>query len=229
MGSNDLFKKRKAQKAAELERRQRDRVAGPRFLIVCEGMKTEPFYFQELCEFHQLRTSRVRVEPGQTGSSPDRVVAYAKQLYAEDAQLGVDPYDYVFCVIDHDQHSTYQAALARIKQLGKPFKAVPSEPCFEYWLLLHFIYTRQPFAKKGRCSSCDVVIHELRKQSGFNAYAKAQRDIYSQSRHRIDTAIRHAQKVEQDVELSGQQNPSTHVHHLVQQLLELAKTHGRRC
>ena len=146
MGSDDLFKKRKAQKSKELERQRRERAKGPRFLIVCEGMKTEPYYFEEFCQVHQLRTPRVRIAPGESGSSPDCVVAYAEKLFEEDALLGLDRYDQVFCVIDRDKHATWTAAINRITDLkadGRPFVAIPSFPCFEYWLLLHFTYTRQ--------------------------------------------------------------------------------------
>ena len=85
MGSDDIFKKRKAQKSEELERQRRERAKGSRFLIVCEGMKTEPYYFEEFCEVHQLGTPRVRIAPGEEGSSPVCVVAYAEKLFEEDA------------------------------------------------------------------------------------------------------------------------------------------------
>jgi hypothetical protein len=231
MGSDDLFKKRKAQMAAELERQRRDRARGPRYLIVCEGMKTEPYYFEEFCEVHQLSTPRVRIAPGEEGSSPDCVVAYAENLFDEDAQLGPDRYDQVFCVIDRDKHPTYKAAIQRIADLnsgGKPFVAIPSVPCFEFWLLLHFTYTRQSFHAAGKRSICDKVIRELRKQPGFGSYAKAQKNAYSQLKDRTETAIKHAKRAEKEALQTGENNPSTCVHHLVSKLQSLAATHGRK-
>ncbi len=231
MGSDDIFKRRKAQAAAELERQRQERAKGPRFLIVCEGMKTEPYYFEEFCEVHHLRTPRVRIAPGEGGSSPDRVVAYAEQLFDEDAQLGPDRYDQVFCVMDRDKHPTFKVAIQRITGLnaeGKPFVAIPSFPCFEYWLLLHFTFTRQSFHAAGKRSICDNVIRELRKQPGFGAYAKAQKDIYSQLRDRTEAAIKHALQAEKEAEETGELNPSTCVHHLVAELQKLAANHGRR-
>lgn len=231
MGSDDLFKRRKAQSAAELERQRRERTQGPRLLIVCEGMKSEPYYFEEFCELHRLRTPRVRIAPGAGGSSPDRVVAYAEQLFDEDARLGADHYDQVFCVIDRDKHPTFKDALRRIEALkaaGKPFIAIPSYPCFEYWLLLHFAYTRQSFHVSGNRSICDNVIRELRKQPGFQAYAKAQRGIYSQLKERTATAIPHARRAEKEAAETGEANPSTAVHRLVEVLLKLAASQGKR-
>jgi hypothetical protein len=231
MGSDEIFKRRKAQKAVELERQRRDRAQGPRYLIVCEGMKTEPYYFEEFCQGHQLRTPRVRIAPGEVGSSPDCVVAYAEKLFDEDAKLGPDRYDQVFCVIDRDKHPTFKPAIEHIENLkaaGKPFVAIPSYPCFEFWLLLHFTYTRQSFHAAGKRSICDNVIRELRKQPGFGAYAKAQKDIYSQLRDQTEAAIKHALLAEKEAEETGERNPSTCVHHLVAELQKLAASHGRK-
>lgn len=231
MGTDDLFKRRKAQKATEFERRRRDRAQGPRFLIVCEGMKTEPYYFEEFCRVHQLRTPRVRIAPGEAGSSPDCVVAYAENLFDEDAKLGPDRYDQVFCVIDRDKHPTFKPAIQRIVDLnaeGKPFVAIPSYPCFEYWLLLHFTYTRQSFHASGKRSICANVIRELRKQPGFSGYAKAQKNTYSQLKGLTETAIKHAQQAEKEAEQTGENNPSTRVHHVVEELLKLAVTRHPR-
>lgn len=230
MGSDDLFKKRKAQTAAELERQQRERAQGPRFLIVCEGMKTEPYYFGDFCETHQLRTSRVRVAPGEKGSSPDCVVAYAESLFEDDAKSG-DRFDQVFCVIDRDRHTTFHSAIQRIETLkseSKPFVAVSSYPCFEYWLLLHFVYTRQSFDAAGRRSICDSVIRELRCHPGFDGYAKAQKGVFRQLQDKTEIAIKHARQAEDDVKQTGNPNPSTAVHQLMLELQKLAASHGRR-
>lgn len=159
------------------------------------------------------------------------MVAYAEQLFDEDARLGPDRYDQVFCVIDRDKHPTFKVAIQRITDLnteGKPFVAIPSFPCFEYWLLLHFTYTRQSFHAAGKRSICDNVIRELRKEPGFGAYAKTQKNIYSQLRDRTETAIKHAQQAEKEAEQTGESNPSTCVHHLVGELRQLAASHGRK-
>lgn len=231
MGKDDLFRKRKEQNVVQLERLLGERAKGPRFLIVCEGQKTEPYYFKEFCQFYQLHTPRVRIAPGEQGSSPDCVVAYAEELFDEDAKLGTDSYDQIFCVIDHDKHATYHAALKRIQELNgenKPFVAIPSVPCFEYWLLLHFTYTRQSFHAKGKKSICDCVIKELRKQKGFSDYGKGQKNVYSLLRDKTSTAIKHAQQAENDSKKTGEDNPSTRVHHLISKLQNLAASHGRK-
>lgn len=223
MGKDDLFRKRKARRTAELERVHKERTQGSRYLIVCEGSKTEPNYFWDFCHIHRLLTSRVSIVPSD-GSSPDRVVGHAEMLYREDAAISSDSYDQVFCVFDRDKHISYQGAVKRIEELNnqnKPFVAITSIPCFEYWLLLHFIYTRRPFYAVGNRSICDTVIRELRKKPGFDNYQKGQQDIYSLLKNKTLTAIQNAQKAENDARKTNEENPSTRIHILVVELQKL--------
>jgi hypothetical protein len=173
MGTDDLFHTRKARESAALQRQKRERARNKRYLIVCEGTKTEPHYFLELLTDLNIRPQVVRIAPND-GVSPDRVVAHALHLYGEDAVLG-DTYDTVYCVFDRDRHTTFDAAVQRIKDLaseGKPLVAITSTPCFEFWLLLHVGYTDQPFHAAGRRSATrslnpatdiDKLVLELRK------------------------------------------------------------------
>ena len=153
MGSDDLFRKRKARTADKLERTTKARAQSQRFLIVCEGTKTEPNYFSELVSSLGIRPQTVKIAPN-NGSSPDRIVSHALKLYEDDALCG-DSFDKVFCVFDRDTHTTFDAAVQRIHDLKEakkscPFEAITSSPCFEYWLLLHFGFTDQPFHAAGK-------------------------------------------------------------------------------
>lgn len=230
MGTDDLFRKRKEQKAADLARKVQARPQGLRYLIVCEGGKTEPNYFRELCADLRLKTARVRVEPGAWGSSPSRVVEYAENLFNED-RLSGDTFDKVFCIFDRDKHDDFFRAIERIEQLTtgqKPFEAIVSVPCFEYWLLLHFVVNRQAFHPAGRKSICDSVIRELRKQPCFKQYSKGRKDIYGIVKNKTDTAINHAKQAEKDARDTGEDNPSTRIHSLVTQLQKLADSTPRK-
>ena len=80
MGHDDLFKKRKARKNIDLQRERHKRAQNKRYLIVCEGTKTEPYYFQSLLEDIGIRLPTVRVAKNE-GSSPDRIVTHALDLY----------------------------------------------------------------------------------------------------------------------------------------------------
>lgn len=71
MGSEDLFHRRKARANAALERKKRERVQNKRYLIVCEGTKTEPQYLRELLDDLKIRPQLVLIKPNK-GVTPDR-------------------------------------------------------------------------------------------------------------------------------------------------------------
>jgi hypothetical protein len=114
-----------------------------RVLVVCEGSKTEPNYLEEIRRKLRISSADVRVVHSSLGTEPRQVVDSAEQMFLE-----TKAYDAVYAVFDRDDHRTYEEALSRAAALdgllkndeGKrvPFKAVPSVPCFELWILLHF-------------------------------------------------------------------------------------------
>jgi RloB-like protein len=226
MGSDELFKKRKARKNAELARQKKDRATYQRFLIVCEGTKTEPYYLQELVNDLGIRHHTVKIAPND-GVSPDRIVAHAVKLYDEDALLG-DSFDSVFCIFDRDAHTTFDAAVQTIENLKtsakpKPFEAITSNPCFEYWLLLHFDFTDQPFHATGKKSVADQVVSVLKTKPGFAKYSKGQNGIYGLVKNSTSKAITHAKRGRRNAEKTGQISPLTNVDVLVAALQALVK------
>ena len=72
MGSEDLHHKRKAKAERELSRRKSKRSSYEKVLIVCEGEKTEPNYFNEQVNHYKLNSANVAVD-GKCGSSPKSV------------------------------------------------------------------------------------------------------------------------------------------------------------
>jgi hypothetical protein len=69
---------------------------------------------------------------------PEKVVNKAEQK----AQR--EEWEEVYCVFDRDNHYYFADAIskaqmlnARFEKKGKEFKAIPSNPCFELWFLLH--------------------------------------------------------------------------------------------
>ena len=223
MGSEDLFQKRKARAAAALQRQKRERARNKRYLIVCEGTKTEPHYLQELLGDLHIRPQLVRVARND-GVSPDRVLAHALKLYDEDELTG-DAFDHVYCVFDRDRHTTFDAAVQRTKDLtaaGKPFTAITSTPCFEVWLLLHFRYSDQPFHPAGRKSVGDQVVSTLKTMPGFAKYSKGQKGIYGQLKDKLSDALTHAERLRRHGAATGSLNPATDADELVKAIQALA-------
>jgi len=195
-----------------------------RVLIVCEGKKTEPYYFNALVDDLKLNTANIEVD-GDSNSSPRSVVSYAKQRYKEDVRFNGrhDCYDRVYCIFDQDEHSTYQEAINSI-QTASPnnvFYSIISIPCFEFWILLHFSGTTKPFVRSGNRSPCENTEHELKIH--FHDYQKGDRTIYEQIKGKTDTAMMRAKQVNDAARASGFDNPSTSVPELIEYLRGLGK------
>jgi hypothetical protein len=218
MGTDNLFHKRKERKAELLRRRRATKAPYDVILIVCEGAKTEPNYFTELKKAFRLSNANVRICG--RGSDPLSVVDFAIKTFRREPE-----FDRVYCVIDRNRHTTYNMALDRVRQtnLGKGSKifAIPSVPCFEFWLLLHFTYTTKPFNAPAGDSICAKIIEELKKY--LPAYQKGDQDIFNKIQDKLDNAITNARRVEQFHKTSGTDNPSTCVHSLVEYLQDLKK------
>ncbi len=134
--------------------------------------------------------------------------------------LSSGEYDEVWCVVDHDERDQaiyrLRTDLARIRP--RRALACVSTPCFEYWLLLHFEFTAQPFRSiEGGDSACTRVVRRLRKHIGN--YRKNQPSVYLQCRERLDDALKNCKRGDPTV-----QNPATDVAELVERLRQLAKT-----
>ena len=212
MGTDNLFHKRKERKAELLRRRRAMKASYDVILIVCEGGKTEPNYFTELKKAFRLNNANVKICG--LGSDPLRVVNFAIETFRQE-----QGFDRVYCVFDRDRHTTYHDALNKVSKtrLGKGSKlfAIPSVPCFEFWLLLHFTCTTKPF------DACAEIIKELEKY--LPAYQKGNQDIFNKMRDNLDDAITNASSVEKYHKTSGTDNPSTMVHSLVEYLRDLKK------
>lgn len=213
MGTDDLFKKRKAKTARDQARRKASRAPYEKVLIVCEGEKTEPNYFNELIDFYEINTANVKVD-GSCGSDPLSVVDYAIAQYKQELATG-EPYNRVYCVIDRDAHPNFTAALQKLDN-QKPvdvFHAAVSVPCFEYWLLLHFNYTTAAFMSAGNKSAGDGVVDELKKY--WSDYGKGNYGAFSYLLGQLDFAKANAARGLANALQTGSNNPSTCVHELV--------------
>jgi len=137
-----VAKHRRQRNAAQLKRKQGKRPPYPRVLIVCEGSKTEPLYFEDIRKANQVPSAHIRVTHAD-GTQPRQIVDHAVRLFKATPE-----YEWVFAVFDRDDHATYHDALAQAGRLDSTLKtsngdkarfvAVPSVPCFELWFLLHF-------------------------------------------------------------------------------------------
>lgn len=219
MGSDNQFHKRKAKAADRLERRKAKRSSYEKVLIVCEGEKTEPNYFNECIRFYKLNTANVEVD-GICGSSPKSVYERAIELWEAEDKRG-DPYDRVYCVFDRDTHETYDETVRRISERNPEdiFYAAVSVPCFEYWLLLHFKYTTRPYAATGKLSVGGEVLKELKEV--MPEYEKGNDNIFLSLSQQIEFAKENATRSLKCAKDNHTDNPSTSIHDLIDYLQNL--------
>lgn len=213
MGSEDLFHKRKAKAADRLGRRKAKRASYDKVLIVCEGEKTEPNYFNELVDFYEINSANVDID-GTCGSSPKSVFERACSLYQAEIIKG-DPFDRVYCVFDKDSHETYESTINKIRSNGykSVFYATTSVPCFEYWLILHFKYTTKPYAATRSSSVGDAVLKDLVKV--MPTYAKGSTGIFSLLHGQLEYAKNNSIRAKLHSEKNDSDNPSTSIHNLI--------------
>lgn len=222
MGTDNLFHKQK-NKAAEAHRRRKAKQAPyERVLIVCEGEKTEPFYLLGLRKSLGLHPANVVIADKKSGLDPKSLVDYALEELKKDSD-----FNHVFCVFDRDKHLTYAAALEKIrtKRLSGDTKlhSITSIPCFEVWVLLHFVYSTASFQAAANDSNCALVVRELRKEGRIPGYEKGIRNVFDIIANKLDTAILNAKRLEEFHLTSGIANPSSKVFQLVEHLRDMKR------
>lgn len=211
MGTDNIFHKRKAKQLATYKRRVAKRAPYAKILIVCEGEKTETNYFKEIVDYYALNSANVEI-CGDCGSDPGSILKYARQRFREEHDRG-DPFDHVYCVFDRDTHTNYTETQRAIQKL-RGFHAITSVPCFEYWLLLHFVRTTQPFHSTPQKSAGAAVLTELKKY--MPDYVKSQHSLFTCLIEQLEFAKSNAKFVLQDARARDDDNPSTWVHELVE-------------
>lgn len=189
----------------------------PAILVVCEGKKSEPFYFRLLGAV--LRDASVTLAVVSVGKGGFAVVEKAAQL------VDWDRYQAVWCVLDHEGiHSDpadFERAVRLADELG--FELAISNPTFELWYLFHLIPI-SPDATIYR-SAYDVIA-ALAKQMG-RSYIKGDAHfaakVLQRARADLPTLIAEAARTfpyATDTAPGARcANPTTHVHRLVGQLL----------
>lgn len=193
---------------------------GPRVLIVCEGAKTEPLYFEDFREFCKLSRDSVAIVG--IGANPTSIVKFAEERYKANKRDGA-PFDKVFCVFDKNSHADYPRAVAQLKNKAD-FEAIVSVPCFEIWLLLHYNYSTKPHQKVGNKSACDQVISGLTEH--IPHYRKGMRNIFAHTEKELATAITNAKRTLAAAQKANTDNPSTTVHILIEHLQTIARPRG---
>ncbi len=139
----------------QIEKRgQRRRKLKPVILIITEGSQTEPKYFEH---FRSRQTNiEIRVVGGRTkGGETDYLSLIRKAVeYKAKNQISASNGDTVWVIADGDVNynnsnpiTAKNALLSKARKMAdtKGIHIAISNPCFEFWFLLHFQYTTKFF------------------------------------------------------------------------------------
>lgn len=191
----------------DLRRRRPVRQTNPRILIVCEGSRTEPGYFNDL---RRAERRQVELEIVPAGS-PKAVVECAVEMQREARrQAKKDPflgYDQVWCVFDIDEHPLVPDASQQARDNN--IHLAISNPCFELWSLLHF-QDHQAHVERAKLRElCRVHMPGYEKTLPFAVLAP-----------NIENAISRAEELDRIQQLRDTQggNPSTGIYRLVRSI-----------
>jgi RloB-like protein len=193
---------RKAERSHGVRRRSANRrEPRPRFLIVCEGAKSEPGYFKGF---------RVSARVIGYHVDPHALVRRTDELRRQ------DDYDQVWCVFDRDDvpPDQFHAAIQLAAHLG--IHVAYSNQAFELWYVLHFQYLNTAVDR-------DDYKKMLTKYLGA-VYKKSEPDIYWRLLHKQSDALQNASRLYglYDPHIPEQDDPSTTVHLLVEELNRFA-------
>ena len=186
------------------------------YAIIGEGI-TEFFYFDGFrnVEKDLLKKFNVTLKPDKP-KHPDYsdIITKAQSLLAKE-------FDVVFCLIDMDyinadnvRKQAYDKEKSScIKAYKNEIYFIESNPAFEFWLLLHFVFTDRQFR------NCDEVITELKKNGRLEKYEKSieyfsKNNLYLQLKEKgylfdynenielkekLESAINHARSISIDI------------------------------
>ena len=211
------MKNRSCTKAGLKRFGRHNRTTKERILIVCEGEKTEPKYFNAIRTDLRLSTADVKCVPSDQGTNPLNVVASAlNKIDADNA------WDRVYCVFDRDEHSHFDDAVRKVRENSRQlkndegseisFEYIVSNPCFELWLLLHF---ESVTAEKSSREVLDRLKTYVKK------YSKGCDSVYADTKDNLQTAYMNERRICGNANGTVINNPYTNAGTLVKLLFEL--------
>ncbi len=221
MGSDDLFKKRREERKQRKHEYKIPRANS--YLIVTEGERTEPFYFEGIKrQIEDKIGGRVDVVAAPVieiygeGSSTGKLIELTERIVKEAKII----YQNIWVVFDKDDFEDFDQAIA--EGMEKGYKIAWSNQSFEYWLYLHFYYSDSALHRDDWYEKLDGIFQQRRLGNG--KYQKNYADIYNMmdSFGGVDNAIKNAKHrmagFRNGFDKPSEYDPGTTVHELVQEL-----------
>ncbi|MDO5062223.1 MAG: RloB family protein [Peptostreptococcaceae bacterium] len=219
MGSDDLFKKkRKSRKERKAEYRK---PKANSFLIVTEGERTEPLYFNAIKkQIEESIGGQIDIVPmieiQGRGCSTGKLIEATEQIVKEANVF----YQNIWVVFDKDDFEDFDQAITAGR--NKQYHIAWSNQSFEYWLYLHFEYNDSALHREDWNKKLNekFVQYDL----GDGKYKKNYENIYDlvNTHGSVDTAIKNAKRrmsgFDSKKTKPSQYDPGTTVYELVEKL-----------
>lgn len=190
--------------------------------IVCEGLNTEPDYFEQ-CAAH-YGNGLVKVRPVPAAGVPLTIVQTAKELRErllreKNRQRSKNSFDSCFrvwAVFDRDEHPEIERALAMAAE--SRIEVGFSNPCFEIWPLLHLV-------EYGGQDGRHAVQRRLSQEMPTYHHERAAMINFDQIKDNFEIALRRAAVLESAriAENCIHGCPSTNIGRLVEKIVQNGK------
>ena len=214
--SNKPTKKSDADKKWMRERRGPHRIIKPEcHLVVSEGEKTEPLYFEAFASAVNRRfagqgrhaADRIRFKVRGVGDNTLAVFEEAKRLASEWAREAGTPPAHVWVVYDKDDYADERFdEVARLcgseSDADTEYHALWSNQCIELWFLLHFEYLQSDIERARYCEKLDA---HIRDRGLGNGSRKNKPDTFEMVFPFRENAMRNARRL---MEMHGNAFPS---------------------
>lgn len=163
------LKREKREAKAAKKRIENTRSKIVRFLIVCEGERTEPNYFQALVKdrYSEVRDEKIVGEGRSTCALIKRTLQIKEELERK-RQL---PFDRIWVVFDKDDFTDFNEAINLAKTHS--FNCAWTNEAFELWYFLHFQYLDTSIS---RHDYIEKLQKEIRKHSKYENYRYTKND-----------------------------------------------------
>lgn len=188
-------------------------------LIITEGEKTEPLYFDRIKEIiNQQYKERIQLEVEGTGENTIHLFNTAKK-HVKNAPNGIS---HVWVVYDTDDFKAEDINLVQTKCEEESsedctYHAIWSNQCVELWYLLHFGYYHSDINRRAYFPKLSEHLQKI----GAGQYKKNRKDMYDVLRPKLEDAIKNAKSL--DTENSGKTPASSAPGTKVFELIEILK------
>lgn len=221
-----LFKKRRKE-----NRKRRYEFKQPKansFLIVTEGKRTEPLYFNGLKKLIMEKVGGVLdvvevpvIEIYGEGNATGKLVQETEKIVKKAKII----YQNIWIVFDKDDFSDFDSAIK--EGAVKGYNIAWSNQSFEYWLYLHFHYSDSALHRDEWYEKLDSIFRQY--HIGNGCYSKNDEDIYKKVNilGEVNKAIRNAKRrmkgFRPDIDKPSEYDPGTMVYELVSELQQFLK------